>query len=173
MQYEDIIEPRGVYSLLALTAFRSGFFGLASRAFIKLESLTTLSASETEAFRDLAFSIFLRNRPHDPSVRSHSCPNPRCDATVKEWDTNCMACGTVFAPCVLTGASIRDQAAYKCPSCRRKMLLSETIRRGIHCCPLCHAAIQMDQLRSAGGGGGGGGGGATSAMSGGVMPRVR
>jgi len=44
--YEDVLPPRDVYSLLALASFRAGFFGLASRAFIRLEAV---AAGEDDA----------------------------------------------------------------------------------------------------------------------------
>ncbi|CAM9413512.1 unnamed protein product, partial [Phaeothamnion confervicola] len=38
-EFEDILDPRAVYSLVALCAFRCGHFGVCSRAFVKLETL--------------------------------------------------------------------------------------------------------------------------------------
>lgn len=41
MEYESVIHPRRIWSLLALTAYSAGFFGLCSRAFMKLEVMGT------------------------------------------------------------------------------------------------------------------------------------
>ena len=39
LRYEDILNPRDIYSLIALTAYHNGHFGICSRAFIKLETM--------------------------------------------------------------------------------------------------------------------------------------
>jgi WD repeat-containing protein 35 len=44
-EYEDILDPREIYSLVALTAYHNKYFAQCSKAFIRLESLNTLSVS--------------------------------------------------------------------------------------------------------------------------------
>ena len=46
--YEDILDPKDIYSLVALTSFYNQYYAIASRAFIKLESLPSLSPKERE-----------------------------------------------------------------------------------------------------------------------------
>lgn len=41
-RYDDVLEPKDVYCLLGLTAFYNGFFGQCSKAFTRLESLSTI-----------------------------------------------------------------------------------------------------------------------------------
>jgi WD repeat-containing protein 35 len=46
--YEDILEPKDVHSLIALTAYYNEYYAISSRAFIKLESLPNLTPKERE-----------------------------------------------------------------------------------------------------------------------------
>ena len=41
-RFDDVLDPKDVYSLLGLTAFYNGFFGQCSKAFTRLESLSTI-----------------------------------------------------------------------------------------------------------------------------------
>ena len=38
-EYDDILPPRDIYSLLALAAYHNKFYGICSQAFVKLETL--------------------------------------------------------------------------------------------------------------------------------------
>jgi WD repeat-containing protein 35 len=58
--FEDIISPKAIFSLLALSSFQGQCFGTCSRAFVKLESLPGASDEETEQFEDLALNIFTK-----------------------------------------------------------------------------------------------------------------
>ena len=46
-----MLDPRDVYSLLGLTAFYNGFFGQCSKAFTRLESLTTIEQASLSVSR--------------------------------------------------------------------------------------------------------------------------
>ena len=46
--YEDMLDPKEIHSLIAITAFYNKFFKQCSKAFIRLERLETLSAEERE-----------------------------------------------------------------------------------------------------------------------------
>jgi hypothetical protein len=46
--YEDILEPKEIYSLIALSAFYNQYYGVSSKAFIKLESLPNLTPRERD-----------------------------------------------------------------------------------------------------------------------------
>ena len=140
--YEDMLEPRDVYSIIALTAYYNQCFGTCSRAFIKLEGLEAATPAERDGYRDLAFSIFMRARPTDPAdtpANSVKCPTRSCDATLKAWSLNCMACGANFPPCVASGKPIFGTDYWRCKTCRHKALKTEV--QGKAACPLCHAAI--------------------------------
>ncbi|XP_012508519.1 PREDICTED: WD repeat-containing protein 35 [Propithecus coquereli] len=63
--YEDIIPAVEIYSLLALCACASRAFGTCSKAFIKLESLDTLSTEQKQQYEDLALEIFTKHTPKD------------------------------------------------------------------------------------------------------------
>ena len=54
-QYEDILDPEKIYSLQAVAAAAARRFGLCSRAFTRLESLTTLTEDQREQYTRLAF----------------------------------------------------------------------------------------------------------------------
>lgn len=63
--YEDIIPAVEIYSLLALCACASRAFGTCSKAFIKLESLESLSSEQKQQYEDLALEIFTKHTPKD------------------------------------------------------------------------------------------------------------
>lgn len=137
--YEDILEPKDIYSLIALTSFYNQYYAQASRAFIKLESLDTLTDKQREAYRDLGLSIFITHSPVDPGSRTYPCPNRDCSTSVHDWDTSCMKCGTRFQGCTVTGRAILDSNYFRCRTCRHKAYKSEM--RTQKNCALCHAPL--------------------------------
>ncbi len=60
MEYEDILEPITIYSLVGLTSYFNKFYGQCSRAFIKLETLDDFSAEDKESYQNLALDIFTK-----------------------------------------------------------------------------------------------------------------
>src|SRR5690606_12101327 len=84
MEYDDILDKKEVYSLIALTAFYVGNYQMCSKAFSKLESLESISSQEREAYKNLAISIFVKHPPKS-GIKSpeHKCPN--CSGTIHEW----------------------------------------------------------------------------------------
>jgi WD repeat-containing protein 35 len=68
-EYEDILESRDIYSIVALASFYNKYYGQCSRAFIKLEGLTVgegkdqVSKEELERYKQLALSIFTKYPP--------------------------------------------------------------------------------------------------------------
>ncbi|KAI4891829.1 hypothetical protein NFI96_003821 [Prochilodus magdalenae] len=68
--YEDIIPAVEIYSLLAVCSSANRAFGTCSRAFIKLESLESLSPEQRQMYEDLALEIFTKHSPKD-SRKSH------------------------------------------------------------------------------------------------------
>lgn len=63
--YEDIIPAVEIYSLLAICSSSNCAFGTCSRAFIKLESLESLTPDQRQLYEDLALEIFTRHSPRD------------------------------------------------------------------------------------------------------------
>ncbi|KAF4316770.1 hypothetical protein G195_009819 [Phytophthora kernoviae 00238/432] len=118
--YEDILEEREIYSLVALTAFYTKHYEQCSKAFVKLETLPGLDEKELQAMSELALKIFTTTRaePQDPTTRPQECPN--CRNYVKEWDARCSNCSRPFPTCMMTGASILDQRTHTCKACRHK-----------------------------------------------------
>ncbi|CAM9429621.1 unnamed protein product, partial [Laminaria digitata] len=57
-EFEDILSPWDVYCLVALTAYHSGYMGVCSRAFVKLETLPNEPPERLEAAQSLALKIF-------------------------------------------------------------------------------------------------------------------
>merc|ERR1711894_335597 len=57
-EYEDIIDPCDIYSLLALAASANKAFGTCSKAFIKLETLESLTQEQKQSYEELALEIF-------------------------------------------------------------------------------------------------------------------
>merc|ERR1712146_447109 len=92
-EYEDILDPREVYSLIALAAYYSRHFAVCSQAFCRLESLEGMSAAEREEIEALALAIFTQHKPVDIESRN-------------SVDSSFDNCGEKFAACVATGAAI-------------------------------------------------------------------
>lgn len=140
--YEDLLEPKTVYCLLALTSFHCKFFAQCSRAFVKLR--------KNEQFSKLAWTIFRSNAPRDPPSRQ-SPPCPSCSKPVPESAIECGSCKTKLPFCVTSGRTLftRDEGEFsECKVCRRKSYLEEG--RSRVSCALCHA--RLPQKAGAGGG---------------------
>jgi hypothetical protein len=58
MEFEDILQPKHVYSVIALCACGNGSYNAASKAFIKLESNEGIDERDRKEFEALAFQIF-------------------------------------------------------------------------------------------------------------------
>lgn len=58
--YEDIIAPKDIYSLIALTAYYNKHYGQCSKAFIKLETLPDATTTALSNYQDLALEIFVK-----------------------------------------------------------------------------------------------------------------
>jgi WD repeat-containing protein 35 len=137
-QYEDILDAREVYSLIAVAAYYTKHFEQCSRACIVLESLDTVSGQEKQSLDQLTLSIFSETRPIDPSTRPTPCPS--CKHPVKEWATRCDHCNRTLPTCMMSGATILDHRTYLCKVCRHSCIEHE-IRDHVENCPLCHAPI--------------------------------
>lgn len=124
-EFEDVLAPRDIYSLIALAAYHNRYFAVCSRAFIKLETLPGVSDSDKEAIQTLAVSIFTQHPPNDP-------------APLHDVYTNCLEHGSTYQACVSSGAAIipgSRQESFMCRTCRYPSLESDAHQ----CCPLCHS----------------------------------
>lgn len=138
--YEDILDAKDIYSLIALTSFFNKFYGQASKALIRLECLPDISEEERKKFAKVALQIFTRDKPMDPTVRMHSCPNGSCSSQVRDFDTSCNDCGKTIQACVATGRAILTTSGlYMCRVCKHRMYDREQRRSN---CPLCHSLIK-------------------------------
>ncbi|CEG49203.1 WD40 repeat protein [Plasmopara halstedii] len=134
--YEDLLDEREIYSLIALTAFYTKQFEQCSKAFVKLETLPASSEKELVAISDLALKIFTtaQLKLQDSTMRSQKCPN--CQYQVNEWDARCGNCSRPFPTCMMTGMVIQNQRTTMCKACRHVCI--ETEIREQKNCPLCH-----------------------------------
>ncbi|CAM9367320.1 unnamed protein product, partial [Discosporangium mesarthrocarpum] len=125
-EFEDILEAWDVYCLVALAAYLSGFMGVCSRAFVKLETLSGQTQQRLQAAQDLALKIFTRNQPRDPEPLESHC-----------WD--CLDEGRAYQACTATGQVVitARARATMCRTCRHFAIEAEL--RGRSNCPLCHA----------------------------------
>ncbi len=145
-RYEDVLNPKDIYSLIALTTYANRFFGQCSRAFIRLESLETLSEAERKKYKDLAMSIFISNRPEDPPTREAKCSI--CRAVCKPWDQQCSNCNANIPCCIVSGRPIFTSKYSSCKRCRQPIYTQ--LFRKFENCPLCHANLQTGSESSGG-----------------------
>jgi hypothetical protein len=79
VEYDDVLDPVQAYSVLALAALWNKSYGACSKAFIKLESLKTLTEPQQKLYESLALEIFSRHRPSKGDA----------DASAVEWPVIC------------------------------------------------------------------------------------
>jgi WD repeat-containing protein 35 len=103
-EYDDILNPRDIYSLLALTAYFNKFYGICSQAFVKvrpssvinlwpfsqLETIPDIPEAERDAIETLAVKIFVKHSPVDPIT----LPDPYL---------KCLSVGKSYKACIITG----------------------------------------------------------------------
>ncbi|KAF6107088.1 WD repeat domain 35 [Phyllostomus discolor] len=123
--YEDIIPAVEIYSLLALCACASRAFGTCSKAFIKLESLESLSAEQKQQYEDLALEIFTKHTPKDNRK--------------SELDSLLEGGEGKLPTCVATGSPITEYQFWMCGVCKHCVLAQEISNYSF--CPLCHSAV--------------------------------
>jgi WD repeat-containing protein 35 len=128
VQYDDILDPKRVYALLALTAFYNERFSSCSNAFVKLESLEGLSSEERRVYQNLAMSIFTQNHP---SRHDHSDIEDRKRSKFGRQRL-----------CIVSGRPLRvskDDQVMACKRCRHFAFESEIVH--FKTCVLCHAPV--------------------------------
>ncbi|VDM42438.1 unnamed protein product, partial [Toxocara canis] len=135
--FDDILEPVEVFSLLALASCAARQFSVCSRAFIKLESLTTISPQEREAYSKLALSIFTKYPPKDTRSVEAECTG--CDARITDYCQMCPNCDTKFPTCIVSGSPLLDYQFWLCPTCKHRAY--EQRISSMRYCPLCHGDV--------------------------------
>ncbi|TKC48108.1 hypothetical protein EI555_005264, partial [Monodon monoceros] len=123
--YEDIIPAVEIYSLLALCACASRAFGTCSKAFIKLESLETLSSEQKQQYENLALEIFTKHTPKDNRK--------------SELDSLLEGGEGKLPTCVATGNPVTEYQFWTCSVCKHCVLAQEISNYNF--CPLCHSAV--------------------------------
>eukprot|EP00051_Salpingoeca_urceolata_P028079 m.484856 g.484856 ORF g.484856 m.484856 type:complete len:1179 (-) comp23570_c0_seq1:94-3630(-) len=136
-EYDDLLDPVQAYSILALAAVASKSYGICSKAFIKLESLTTFTEKQRAAYEDLALQIFTKHPPKDGACGQINCS--QCEHANPDWATSCASCETGFLFSVVTGRPMVDLEYWLCDSCKHRA--SESEITPLNTCPLCHAQI--------------------------------
>lgn len=122
-EYEDVIDRRDIYSLIALSALHAKDWHVCSRAFIKLETLENIRPEEQEQYEALAVNIFTEHPLNEPQKLA-SCY------------VQCLDFSTPYNACTVTGQAILDQRTILCSTCRHHAIEIEL--RGAKYCPLCH-----------------------------------
>ncbi|VDN93551.1 unnamed protein product, partial [Brugia pahangi] len=135
--YEDLIDPAEIYSLLALSSCATRQFAVCSRAFIKLENLETFSADEKESYKKLAMKIFTKYSPKDTQMNKVECTS--CYAQIQDYCHICPSCDIKFPTCIVTGRSMLVQQFWLCPTCKHHAFEEEM--NCLQFCPLCHAKL--------------------------------
>ncbi|CAM9187739.1 unnamed protein product [Chrysoparadoxa australica] len=126
-EFEDILEPLDIYSLIALAAYHSGYFGVCSAAFVKLETLQGLAPEVTDALQTLALKIFTKHQPKNPEH-------------VEVQYMDCLYEGRAYQACTVTGQLVTSKArTMMCHTCRHFAIEREL--RNITHCPLCHTPM--------------------------------
>jgi WD repeat-containing protein 35 len=122
--YDDILEPRNIYSLIAVTAYYAKYFATCSKAFVKLTSLK-LAEPVLRNFDELALAIFLRNAPDDPEEKN-------LNEVKKDLNNRHMVC-------MGSGEYIYHDTPYvQCRICHN-YIIEEKLQEEFDFCPLCHS----------------------------------
>eukprot|EP01137_Pigoraptor_chileana_P013479 Opistho-2@67034 len=135
--YEDILDPTDIYSLIGLAAYANKSFAVCSRAFIKLESMEKLGEEDRQQYEQLALDIFTKNPPKDSRGGKIECTN--CDTMIPDWNRTCPNCDTKFNSCIVSGAPLLELHTWMCKTCKHRAYDQEI--SGMANCPLCHTSI--------------------------------
>lgn len=124
--FEDILQDFDLYSLLALAAHESRYFGVCSKAFTKLESLTQIvDEGRSNLIQQLATSVFT----------SHPLTN---EQPLDSCYTKCLESRITYDACTITGRCISQERVIQCNCCCHFMIERKTNKNLV--CPLCHSS---------------------------------
>lgn len=135
--YEDILDSVVIYSLLALVASTNRCFATCSKAFIKLESLESLTKEKRDTYEELALEIFTKNPPKDTRANNVECTS--CETQIPDSSKRCPRCETQFPTCIVTGRPLMDYQFWMCSTCKHRAYEQEI--RSLANCPLCHTSV--------------------------------
>ena len=137
--YEEYIPSQDIYSIVALTALINQSFSIASRAFLKLETLADMSPERREEYQELSVSIFVENAPKEPkNLLRSECTY--CETQIPDHLNICPACNTKFPICIASGRPIMDpNKTWTCFRCNHSAFKTEI--SPFNHCPLCHYFI--------------------------------
>ena len=124
---EGLLGTREVNSVLALSAFYAGYLRQCSRAFTRLQLLEGGRGKEAEALTELAFAVFSRQKPEDPSDGFD------VDA-LREADVR-------SAVCIASAEPLDGRPTVRCRTCGHSMLSEYAM--GHVACPLCHSRTDV------------------------------
>lgn len=138
-EYEDVLDPEEIYTLLALASCADRSFGTCSKAFIKLESLESIPEQRRQEYEELAVSIFSKHDPKDDN-RMEQMVCYTCESIISDYFTSCSSCGTHLPACIASGQSIPNPTeAWQCTGCHHVANRLDVATRKT--CPLCHTTI--------------------------------
>ncbi|EGD73851.1 WD repeat-containing protein 35 [Salpingoeca rosetta] len=135
--YDDILPPLQVYSVLALAAVATNNYGLCSKAFIKMESLGAEEDKTRQQIESLAIDLFSKHPPKDVAAGTITCTN--CEEENPDWATSCASCSFNFLPSIASGRSMVDLEYWICPQCKHRASAGEISRHNF--CPFCHNPV--------------------------------
>ncbi|KAG1701662.1 WD repeat-containing protein 35 [Nymphon striatum] len=123
----------------ALTSCANHSFGICSKAFIKLESMTCISEESRELYEELAMNIFSRHAPKDSRSSRAECLH--CETLIPDWCSVCPSCGAKFPICIASGQPIHELQPWMCSHCKHQARLPEIAK--YQNCPLCYQPISV------------------------------
>jgi WD repeat-containing protein 35 len=147
-EFEDVLEPYDIFSLIALAAYHCGYFGVCSKAFVKLETLhTTSGSSSSDAMSSISISgdSATQQQQHKADVIQTLAVNiftkhpPLDNDPLEQQLRDCLNEGKPFQACTVTGQLITSKTrAIMCKTCRHFAIEREL--QDITHCPLCHSS---------------------------------
>uniref|UniRef100_A0AC35FT61 WD repeat-containing protein 35 n=1 Tax=Panagrolaimus sp. PS1159 TaxID=55785 RepID=A0AC35FT61_9BILA len=138
-EYDEFVDTYEIHCMLALVAIHARQFGIASKAFMKINSLPNVNDEEKEKYNQLAMEIFLKYPPQDTRDAKIECTS--CEAVIPDCSIVCpnASCNTRFPICIASGRPLLDYQFWLCPSCKHRAYEQEI--QSYKFCPLCHCEI--------------------------------
>ncbi len=165
--YEEFLSNEEIYSLIALASYSCKSFSVCSKAFIKLEAMSTdsrepnwnasvligepdsedldrvdISQEQREKYEKLAIEIFGVNSPNEQERQGTemTVECKFCGTSIPDYSISCRQCSTKFLPCIVSGKSILDSRhQWTCKQCAHQAIKTEI--KQYNNCPLCHFRI--------------------------------
>ncbi|KAL5245231.1 hypothetical protein ACI65C_012641 [Semiaphis heraclei] len=131
--YEDMLNIEQVYSIIALAAIANGSFNIASRAFMKLETINT-----KKNYHQLTLIIFSKYAPKDSTPLFIQCYS--CLDNFPAWSLKCPQCKTKPEASIVTGQPLTDtKSLWCCRQCKRNATIIDM--GPLNYCPLCRKEV--------------------------------